>query len=210
MFRKIFKDWPLKLLVLAIVLVSATIIYQYWMIHEARKSLPETPFNAFAGPEDADLVVVEFLDYRCTACRHMHGDVSEVVKNNPDVKFVFRHFPVFGPPSVKEARLALAAGLQGKFNEMHHALMVREQPVTDQDIVQYARQMDIDYDKLIVDMKSWPVSEHLLKTLDITEILGIHATPTFVINGNIYFDETYSVPDKEKLQQLIDDARDNS
>ncbi len=48
------------------------------------------------GPADAKVTVVEFFDYQCIYCARLAPELEKVIKANPDVRFVFKEFPIFG------------------------------------------------------------------------------------------------------------------
>lgn len=52
----------------------------------------DTPF---IGPEDAKIAVVEFFDYNCVYCSRVAPEVKVIMKNNPDIKFIFKEMPIF-------------------------------------------------------------------------------------------------------------------
>jgi len=176
--------------------------YKVWSVYHARKAIYEAPLGAFFGPADAEQTVVEFLDYRCSACRALEPVMAEVRKNHPDVRFVVRHLPVFMEPSVFEARLALAAGIQGKFREMHDILIARDAPVEQYEVGILAERLGLDAVRLEDEMLSTAVTFSLLETLRIAEIMNIKATPTFYINGRI-FNLTHGMPDAAAFDRVL-------
>ncbi|HSC86846.1 MAG TPA: thioredoxin domain-containing protein, partial [Polyangiaceae bacterium] len=75
------------------------------------------------GPGDAIITVVEFADFECPACKAASPALDKVLAENPDVRFVFKNFPLDMHPNAESAaRAAMAADKQGKFWEMHHEL----------------------------------------------------------------------------------------
>jgi protein-disulfide isomerase len=81
----------------------------------ARRHQPELYADAndpYVGPKDAKVTVVEFFDYRCPICKGATPRVLDMIKRHPDVKFVFKDFPIFGGPSENAARVAVAAWKQ--------------------------------------------------------------------------------------------------
>jgi len=59
---------------------------------------------------DGAVTVVQFFDYQCIWCARMAPVVADFVRDNPDVRFVFKEFPIFGsrwPMSVQAARTGL-------------------------------------------------------------------------------------------------------
>lgn len=46
------------------------------------------------GNRDAAITIVEFSDFQCSFCKRLHPTIERVVEENPDVKWVYRHFPL--------------------------------------------------------------------------------------------------------------------
>ena len=201
------KNWPLKLLYIAIVLVAAAIIYKGWMIHEAKGDLNNTQFNEFSGAADAPIELIEFVDYRCSACRMKHKELKVLLEKNPDLKIIYRHYPVFGPQSADEAAMALGASLQGKFSEAHEYLISRELPVKPEDMPQMIRDIGLDRDQFLKQWRSPEIGLQIINNMDIAQLLGINATPTFLLNGKVIGDGSPKMPSMEELQAAIDNAR---
>ena len=72
------------------------------------------------GPDDAEITVVEFFDYRCGYCKRSLDFVSGLpAKHDGKVRVVFKEYPILSPQSRQAALAALAAKKQGKYFEMH-------------------------------------------------------------------------------------------
>jgi len=203
------KNWPLKLIGLAIIVVLIAIAYKYWMIAQIKDQMDSARFGQFSGPADAPIVMVEFMDYRCNACRTIHGTIEELLDENDDLKVVYKHFPVFGPQAADEAALALGAGKMGKYKEMHDILINREQPVADDEIPVLARRLGFDVRTFMTEWRSPEIGTRLIRNLDDAEILGVNSTPTFYVNKKPVVTEGPQIPTKEQLQAAIDAAREN-
>jgi cyclophilin family peptidyl-prolyl cis-trans isomerase/protein-disulfide isomerase len=81
------------------------------------------------GPENAPVTVLVYSDYQCTTCALVASNLEHVRQSRPDeVRLVFRHLPLTGEHD--KAALAIqaveAAGMQGKFWEMHDLLYVKQ------------------------------------------------------------------------------------
>jgi len=63
------------------------------------------------GPADAKVVVTLFFDYQCVYCSHLAPVLTKVMKANPQVRFVFREWPIFGD-RWPASRLAAETGLK--------------------------------------------------------------------------------------------------
>lgn len=76
------------------------------------------------GPATAPVTLVEFGDYQCPSCSTANTTVKAILAQHPDkIRFVFRHFPLTQHQHAQlAAQAAEAAGVQGKYWEMHHWL----------------------------------------------------------------------------------------
>ncbi|MFL6614840.1 MAG: thioredoxin domain-containing protein [Pantoea agglomerans] len=62
------------------------------------------------GPEDAKVAVIEFFDYQCSVCARQAPVIQSLMKNNPQVRFIFKEWPIFGyrwKPSFEAAETGL-------------------------------------------------------------------------------------------------------
>ncbi|WP_010543116.1 DsbA family protein [Sphingomonas elodea] len=88
-----------------------------------------TPFgSAWAGNPDGDVTIAVFMDYACGYCRASLPALAELIAKDPNVRVVYREYPVLGEASVVAARFALAAAQQGKFRPFHDALFASGGP----------------------------------------------------------------------------------
>ena len=60
------------------------------------------------GPKDAKVTVTEFFDYQCFYCNKMAPEVEQLMKANPNVKFIFRDWPIFASRWETSATAAFA------------------------------------------------------------------------------------------------------
>ena len=71
-----------------------------------------------SGSKSPNVTIVEFFDYQCGHCKKMQPVMTELVKKNPNVRVVYREFPIFGKSSTLASQAAVAAALQGKYPQM--------------------------------------------------------------------------------------------
>ena len=140
------------------------------------------------GPVDARVTVTEFFDYRCPYCKMAAPDYLKIMQANPDVRFVFREWPVLDQgedvTSQYAARAALAAHAQGKYLAVHQALMA-----------QSALSIDAVDRILVANGVDLPRARAAMGTADTSRLLadihtgaaamGLEGTPTFFINGKV-------------------------
>jgi len=142
------------------------------------------PNSPVAGDANGTVTVVEFFDYQCVHCAHMYPIVKQVMAANPNVRFVFKEFPIFGGPSQYAATAALAAVKQGKYLQMHNALFDSgdiEGKMTNAKVDAIARKAGLNVMELKRAMKADAVGNELKSTFMLAQQLGIQGTPAFII-----------------------------
>ncbi len=157
------------------------------------------------GNSSAPVVIVEFGDVQCPACRAAQPIANKVVEKNKDtVYFVFRHFPLSIHKNSKlAAQAAEAAGAQGKFFEILDIMYDKQnewsEKANPRDLYRkYAQDLGLDMDKFNKDMEN--LKSGIEKDYALGNSAGVESTPTFFINGKKY----PGVIQEEQFQQLID------
>jgi protein-disulfide isomerase len=138
------------------------------------------------GPDDAPVVLVEFLDFRCPYCRQTYTEVLPKIREKyPEkVRIVVRHLPLeIHPVAPGTARASVAAFRQGKFWDFHDALFENEDSVGRQRFVEIARKIGLDVDRFQKDLDSPEVAKVVEDDLALSRSLGVSGTPGFFING---------------------------
>ena len=153
---------------------------------EMAERLASDPRDFTLGPEDAEVTIVEFFDYRCGYCKRSMDWLLETAENNPDtVRVVFKEFPILSPESRDAALAALAAGRQGKYTEMHTALMESKSDYSEEAINEIAEDVGVDVDKMRADMQSRELQQQISDVRTQAIEVGAEATPTFFVNGRV-------------------------
>lgn len=165
-----------------------------------------------AGNPRGTITVVEFFDYQCSHCINMAPTVSTIIKDNPDVRVVFKDLPIRGPISEFAARAALAARLQGKYYPFNHALLSASEPLTEQSIMDIARNTGLNVQKLKKDMGSSTITAHINATMMLAKELQLSGTPAFFIgktNAQSKNDVTFVLGEmsQSELQNAINQAK---
>ncbi|MFM7066354.1 MAG: DsbA family protein, partial [Gammaproteobacteria bacterium] len=138
-----------------------------------------------AGNPKGDVTVVEFFDYRCGYCRLAQPSMVKLLKEDPNVRVVFKEYPVLGPVSLTASRAAIASARQGKYVDYHMALMALEEPLTEEVLYRVAGQVGIDVARLKQDMKDEAVDQVIADNHDLADRLGIEGTPNFIIGTQL-------------------------
>lgn len=135
------------------------------------------PFpGAVIGNPNGKRVLVEFTDYNCPYCEASLKDVHRMVAEDPELKVVIREWPIF-EGSDTASRMALAAGLQGKYRAFHDAMFATG------DVAAAARAAGLDMARAEADAASQAVSIEIARNLDLARALGFTGTPSWIAGG---------------------------
>ncbi|MFD0524617.1 Na+/H+ antiporter NhaA [Paractinoplanes durhamensis] len=156
------------------------------------------------GPSDASVTLVEYGDFQCPYCGRAEPIVREVL-NDIDLRFVWRNLPLTDvhPQAQTAAQAAEAAGLQGKYWEMHDLLLANQDKLRIMDLLGYARQLDLDTERFHADMMQPTCTDRIAGDVESADLSGVSGTPTFFINGRRH----YGAYDVHTLKEAIRLAR---
>ena len=143
---------------------------------------PEAPV---AGNPEGAIVLVEFFDYRCGYCRRVKPTLETLLAENDDLRFVFKEFPILGPESTLAARAALASRAQGLYEPFHWALLGADGPFDLDRILEVARSVGLDDERLARDMEDPAIDTLIDRNADLASALGVRGTPAFVIGDRM-------------------------
>ena len=143
------------------------------------------------GPANAKKTFVEFFDYNCAHCRNSFPLIKKFYNaHKGDTRFAFVEFPIFGEQSNNAARAALAARLQGdKYVAFHFALMGEDGAIGTDQMIDAARKVGLDLNKLTADLKDKNVDKQMAAAHALASRTGITGTPFFIINGKVHSGE---------------------
>jgi hypothetical protein len=168
---------------------------------EAEKRLAEmgdevfTPFpGVVLGNPQGSKVLVEFTDYNCPYCEASLKDVNRLVAEDPQLKVVVREWPIFEGSDVA-SRMALAAGLQGKYRAFHDAMFQLG------DVNAAARAAGLDMARAEADAASDAVTAEIANNLELARALGFTGTPAWIagkkpIGGAVGYDKLKAALDE--------------
>lgn len=207
------------------VIVEAIQNLQKKQFEEAEKTVRQTQqiasqfipalFHQANDPTDGNvngsITVVEFFDYQCPHCAEMTPVIAAITKANPNVRVVFKEFPIRGPVSEFAAKAALAANKQGKYTVFSHALLSAKPPLSQETILQIAKSSGLDVEKLKKDMNDPSVTDQLKNNMKLAQDLKLFGTPAiFVGKTNATPKDSISYGpgrlDQKQLQESIDKA----
>lgn len=125
------------------------------------------------GNPKGSRVLVEFTDYQCAYCEASRKDVDRLVAEDRELKVVIREWPIF-EGSDAASRMALAAGIQGKYPAFHDAMFKLN------DVEAAAKAAGLDMAKAQADAASQSVTNEIAKNLEQARALGFTGTPAWI------------------------------
>jgi protein-disulfide isomerase len=160
------------------------------------------------GSTNARVKIEEFGDFQCPSCTALSPALGQAEqKYRGKVCVIFRQFPLASHPHAQEAaRVAEAAGLQGRFWEMHDLLYGSQLIWTRADdtrelFTQFAQSLGLDVERFKIDMESDRVNTRIVADQQRAASLGVNRTPAIFIND-------HRVPDTSLNQKALQEAID--
>lgn len=161
--------------------------------------------DPFIGPETAGVTIVEFGDFQCPACAALVPIIKQVKEENPDVKFVYRQFPLTQVHEFAQlaAEASLAAHAQGKFWEYHDVLFANQSQLARSDLGAHANTLGLDLDRFNRELDEGMYRDAVQKSITDGNIVGVQGTPSLYINNVPYLGQNSVAA----IQAAIDTAR---
>jgi protein-disulfide isomerase len=141
------------------------------------------------GSGTAPVTLVEYGDYECPYCKAavpIVGDLQRLLGDQ--LRFVFRHFPLTNlhPHAQRAAEAAEAAGVQGKFYEMHLSLFEHQDALEDDHLMAYAADLDLDAAQFRHELDAHTHASRVGEDVQGGLRSGVIGTPTFYLDGLRY------------------------
>lgn len=155
------------------------------------------------GNPNGNVTLVEFFDYNCPYCRQVTPIMQEAEKADPQLRVVYKEFPILGPNSTFSAKAALAVHRQGKYLPFHKEMMLDRGVADEAKVLRIAAKIGVDVERMKSDMNDPALEAMIERNLALAQTLRINGTPGFVIGGQIL----RGAVDLKTLQSLIQQAR---
>ena len=169
--------------------------------------------NVF-GKADSKVILVEYGDFQCPGCEQAYSHVKKITEKYKDYSaFVFRNYPIVSkhPNARAAAAAAEAAGMQGKYWEMHSMLyenQLRWGNLTAKErtdfFAGYAKDLGLNPDTFKTDFASPRVNQKISFDQAVGKKANVSATPTIILNGKAIDQEIWS--DDSKFEAAFIDA----
>ena len=169
--------------------------------------LRHDPATPVGGNPNGDVTIVEFFDYACPYCRNAHPVLAQLIEDDPNVRIVYKEFPVLGESSVFAARVGIAVHLLAPDRYLaFHAAMFQARGRLSPDIaIQTAAEVGVDRVRLMEAIESDEVGQLVNKNLQLAQAIGVNGTPGFLIGDAI----VPGLIQIDQFKQLIAQAREN-
>ncbi|HYP02182.1 MAG TPA: thioredoxin domain-containing protein [Pyrinomonadaceae bacterium] len=193
------KSWLPFALIGGVLLVA--VVAGVWLMRSQTREVPAAQQVAAGAPganppqakgrADAPVTIEEFGDYQCPPCAAIYPELEKIMADYGDrVRLVFRHYPLvrIHANALAAAHAAEAAGLQGKFWEMHDQLYRGQQSWQKSGdartaFTAYARTLGLDAERFAREMNSDGVDTRIVADHARARSLGVDSTPVIFVNG---------------------------
>jgi len=150
--------------------------------------------NSFViGNENAAVNMVVFFDYNCGHCKNLAKDIKKLINKNDNVKIYMKDVAILSQSSLTAAQASIAAGLLGKYEEFHIALMESNQERNIETYKQIASQIGLNPNDLVEMMESKKVGDILMENRLAASIVDLQGTPTIFVETKA-FEGVPSIP----------------
>jgi protein-disulfide isomerase len=150
----------------------------------SRQAIEHDPRDFVANP-NGKITVTEFYDYRCPHCVNAAPKVVSLIQSDPDVRFVFKEFPIFGAASDRAATAAIALKRSGGDYVGLYRDFMAARPLDDAAIDRILTAHGVTPASLEDPTLKTQAAEQLADVRRLAISLGIQGTPAFVIGDTI-------------------------
>lgn len=202
--------WPTVIVIFSIIIFGIIMLVKN-LPQNTQKDTPVTILESvnssewIRGNPNASTTLIEYGDFVCPACAQYYPVVKKLESDFKDnVKFIFRNFPLPSHPNARiAARAAEAAGVQGKFFEMHDLLYENQKDWSTssgaKDIfITYAQSLNLNIEQFKKDYESKEIGQKIDEDIKTGDAYGVNGTPTFYLNNTKLSPKSF-----EELKTLI-------
>lgn len=157
------------------------------MPDELRRAMERDPTAPVLGNSEGNITLTEFFDYNCPHCRTMLPLVQQLVSSDPNLRVVYREWPVFGAGSDFAARASLATLAMGRYWQMHAGLLTMRRRAEEATVMRVAREVGLDEAALREAMLAEPIERHINTSHMLADHMGLAGTPTFICGDEAVF-----------------------
>ena len=157
------------------------------------------------GNPKGDITLVEFFDYQCGFCKRVHPAITQLLKEDGNIRYVHKEFPILGEASILASRAALAAKRLGSYHKFSNALMESRGALNAERIFSIAKSSGLDVEKLKAEIENGAESGNTIirRNYKLAKALSINGTPAFIVGDQVI----RGAPEHDTLKAIIAKAR---
>ena len=171
-------------------------------LKDMQSGLTNSKIDPIGGNVDGELTIVEFFDYNCGYCKRASSTLTSLKKKNPNLRVIYKEWPILAPSSETAARVSLAVNLlfPERYEELHLAFMNSSSLGSDNAIWAVVDKLKLDRKAIESNLNHEVVNQHLANTTAQARALGLSGTPAFVVGTEVI---KGALPESE-IQKVID------
>lgn len=171
------------------------------LIKDHYKAIFEDGVSWVGGNPDGDITIVEFLDYKCGYCKKAQPEVLKLLKDDGQIRYIVKEFPILGEQSVIASRFAISvlrnAGPEA-YGKIHDELMAFRGEIGEASLHRLAKDSGLDADKILAGMTDPDVDSVIAANHQLAQALQINGTPGFIfetqlVRGYVPYDQMASL-----------------
>ena len=171
------------------------------------RSKIRTSDSPVLGNPSAPITIVEFADFECPVCRNLHDALRGILPNYPQVKFIFKNFPIDNlHPWAHTAAIATRCAYQQDpkaFWKLYDLIYDNQDIISASDVYQkmldYAGRVGLNTDTFKACLASPEAAAAVNADMENGKLVDVRSTPTLFINGRRLVGA-----DPHTVQQFID------
>jgi protein-disulfide isomerase len=157
-------------------------------LSEDSDAIFNSPTDGIVGNPEGSVTIVEFFDYNCGYCRRAMADMEAMVKDDPNLRFVLKEFPILGPDSQKAhvVSMAFRALAPEKYADFHVRLLSAGR-ANEETAIKIATDLGVDEAALRQEMQNPEIVKAFEATYQLADRLQITGTPAYVVGKEVVF-----------------------
>ncbi|MFZ5390794.1 MAG: DsbA family protein [Patescibacteria group bacterium] len=178
----------------------AVVLLAVWLFKPTIAEYPDinSP-RPVLGNKEAELVLEEFSDFQCPACKSAQPLLKDLVSTFGDrLSLSYKHYPLISihTQAFRAALAAECANDQNQFWAYHDKLFDNQPNFSETELINYAGDLNLDKEKFSACLQSKAKTSQVRQDIKAGDDLKVNATPTFFLNGEMVADWT-------KLKEII-------
>lgn len=196
-----------RVIAVAIILAAAFLAYTVYEIRVEMFKVFETRPEYRATSPDADLVVVEFVDYTCESCRTFHPQLREAMARDGKITYIPRPLAMDDVWKTRLASAVYAAGLQGQAVAMHHAIFEKWPVMSDEKLFEVAKGLKLDTHQFSRDLRSDAARDAVLDNIRFYDVWMLQGVPVLLVGGTMIYIPNNTTPSADEIYAKFQEAR---